>query len=99
MESLKFLVTLISILLAINQISASSYEQKNLNGLFAHIQDPRKNTSYFDIHIKENVKYGSVIGYVREILIEKNLINPTNLINNYKLIYYSPQLIPSINFQ
>jgi hypothetical protein len=101
MKSLKFLVGLISTLLLLNKF-ASSYENlkknKNLNGLYAHIQDPRKNASYYDIHVKENVKYGSVIGYVKEVLIEKNLINPTNLINNYKLIYYSPQLIPSINY-
>ena len=59
-----------------------------------NIQDPRKNSSYYDIAIRDNVKYGSLIGSVDEILFKRGFLNKT--ISKYKLIYYSPQLLPSV---
>jgi hypothetical protein len=63
-----------------------------------YIQDPRQNTSFYDIILTRNQKYGSLIGNVGEILSRKRKIAQTNLIFNYKLIYYSPQIIPSSLF-
>ena len=64
-----------------------------------YIQDPRKNSSHYDLLISQNQKYGSVIGNVGQILLKKQRISDTKLIFSYKLIYYSPQIIPSSLFR
>ncbi|CAF0761769.1 unnamed protein product [Brachionus calyciflorus] len=66
-------------------------------GLFL-IQDPRQNSSFYDLILKDRVSYGSIIGNINDVLINKKLINKTTKILDYKLIYYSPQLIPSSLF-
>lgn len=59
------------------------------------IQDPRKNSTFYDIILKYNAPYGSVIGDLTDILMRKKSIDKSTKILNFKLIYYSPQLIPS----
>ena len=58
--------------------------------------DPRLNSNLYDILVKDPVKFNGVIGNVGDILIKNKLINSTFLVFKYKLIYYSPSIIPSI---
>lgn len=70
----------------------------NTNTFGSLIQDPRKNSSFYDLILKINPSFGTVIGNIRDILQSKNSINKTTQILSYKLIYYSPQFIPSSLF-
>ena len=70
----------------------------NKESVLAYVQDPRKNSSFYDLIVSENQNYGSIIGYVNDILIAKNRLILTKPILKYKLIYYSPQIIPSSSF-
>lgn len=71
---------------------------KRISRKIEYIKDPRQNSSYYDLILTRNQKYGSMIGNVGEILLKKHKITHTSLIFSYKLIYYSPQIIPSSLF-
>jgi hypothetical protein len=98
-----FLIILVQIKLNCNAKELQKDHNRTVRNLFAYgIQDPRKNTSLYDILLDQNYEYGAMIGSVNQVLLKKspNQFNskPNNLlINKYKLIYYSPQLIPSQN--
>lgn len=70
-------------------------QASNTNSLSHLIQDPRKNSTFYDLVLRERVSYGSVIANIRDVLIKKNLVNRYTKIIDFKLIYYSPQLVPS----
>jgi hypothetical protein len=59
------------------------------------LKDPRKNSSYYDFIIQDNIGYNQIIGNINEVLVQRKLINRTTIPFNYKLIYYSPQLLPA----
>jgi hypothetical protein len=84
--------SIILLLILIYNIDCSV--RKKSTGNLYNIQDPRKNSSYYDIAVQDNLKYGSLIGSVDEILFKRGFLNKT--ISKYKLIYYSPQLLPSV---
>ena len=68
-----------------------------LNGDEASLLDPRENTTkIYDVLVKDAVQFNGVIGNVGDILIKNKLINSTALVFKYKLIYYSPSILPSI---
>lgn len=59
------------------------------------IIDPRLNSSYYDLKISGSFPEKiQVIGNISKLLINNSKINKTTTVFNYKLIYYSPQLIP-----
>ncbi|RNA37159.1 protocadherin-1-like isoform X1 [Brachionus plicatilis] len=59
------------------------------------IQDPRKNSSLYDLVIRDRVPYNSIVGSIPSVLIMKNLISKQTKILDYSLVYYSAQQIPS----
>ena len=60
------------------------------------LMDPRQNSKLYDLMVKDPIKFNGVIGNVGDILIKNKLINSTLLVFKYKLIYYSPAILPSI---
>ena len=52
--------------------------------------DPRKDTTLYDILVRENLKKSSVIGNISEVLLRRKSIDKSSHISKYKLIYYSP---------
>ena len=70
----------------------------------AHLQNtkignPRQNSSYYDLKISGSFpKQSHIIGNISTLLINNHKINKTTPVFNYKLIYYSPQLIPYTSF-
>lgn len=63
------------------------------------ILDPRKNSSYYDLKISGTLNnQQTVIGQIDTMLLEKQKINQTTMVYNYKLIYYSPLLVSYNSF-
>lgn len=63
------------------------------------IEHPRTDPKLYDISVQNFVQINETIGNIGDILIKKRLIKNINGITKYKLIYYSPYILPSFDSQ